>query len=498
MQKTTEKAALLPEITDTTQSVQVLEKAGQAVKAEGSKLKSKSLTGSLDMTTGNPYRLIARFALPLLLGNILQQLYNIVDSIIVGNFVSTAALAAVGTTFPIIFLINSLFMGIGMGATIIISQYFGANDKMSVKKTIDTIYITMIVASLIISVLGLFISRPLLVLINTPADTLDMATTYMQIIFIGTLATFGYNINSGILQGLGDSVSPLIYLSMATVMNIGLDLLFVLAFGWGVMGVALATIIAQFASFLFGLWHINHQNSMIRITWRHIHFDRQILYDSTRLGLPAGIQNMLFSMGMMTMQGLINRYNSTFMAGFNGASKIDAFAFLPMMTFASAITTFAGQNIGANRLDRVKQGIKATLILSAVVCLVVCIALILSARQLMHLFSQDPEVIAAGYAYLVRVIPFYILLSFLFIINGSMRGAGESIMPLVSSMASLWLARVPLAYVFAHFFGRDEMFFSIPIGWLIGLLIAVPYYRSGRWQNKSRQMLERSQNQPAS
>jgi len=214
-------------------------------------------TSSNNMTTGSPWKLILRFSLPLLVGNLLQQAYNIVDSIVVGKFVGTTALAAVGTSFPVIFLLLSLFIGLGIGSTIIISQYYGADNRESVKKTIDTTYITMFAIGVPLSIVGIFLSEPLLLLMNTPADVLPQATAYMQIIFAGTIASFGYNINSSILQGLGDSRSPLLYLLIATVTNIGLDLLFVAVFDWGVAGVAWATIIAQVVAFVFGIWHIH-------------------------------------------------------------------------------------------------------------------------------------------------------------------------------------------------------------------------------------------------
>ena len=449
----------------------------------GRKIRANSSMSN--MTEGQPWRLILRFALPLLLGNVLQQFYNIVDSMVVGNFVGKTALAAVGTAFPVIFLVNSLFMGIGMGATIIISQYYGANDQANVKKTIDTLYISMFAVAIPLTVIGLLASRPLLLLMNTPPDTLDQATTYMQIIFIGTLASFGYNVNSGILQGLGDSRSPLVFLSIATVINIILDLVFVLAFHWDVAGVAWATILAQLFSFLFGIWYINHRQEYIHISPRHMIFDWQLLRDSIRLGLPAGLQNMSFSLGTMVLQSLINGYQSDFMAGFNGANKIDSFAFMPLFTFAAAAMTYVGQNIGAGRIDRVKKGIRSTILMSGLVCLVISALILLFGGTLMRLFSQDQAVIEAGEAYLIRVAPFYILLAVLFTLNGALRGAGESVVPLLATLASLWLARVPLAYFLADRFGRDEMFFSFPLGWTVGLLIVVPYYLSGRWRSKS-------------
>jgi putative MATE family efflux protein len=437
-----------------------------------------------NMTTGTPWKLILRFSLPLLIGNLLQQAYNIVDSIVVGRFVGTTALAAVGTAFPVIFLLLSLFIGLGVGSTIIISQYYGANNRESVKKTIDTTYITMFAVGIPLSIVGILLSEPLLVLMNTPADVLPQATTYMRIIFAGTLASFGYNINSGILQGLGDSRSPLLYLLIATVFNIVLDLLFVGVFGWGVAGVAWATIIAQIIAFVFGIWHINRTQTYIHISWRNMQPNKRLLMDSIRLGLPAGLQNMSFSVGTMVLQSLINSYGSVFMAGFNGANKIDAIAFMPMMTFSSAITTYVGQNIGAGRMDRVRQGLRWTLIMSSIVCAVICPLILIFGSSLMQMFDTNPDVIQAGLSYLIRVVPFFILLSIMFIYTGALRGAGEAAIPLITAIVSLWFARVPLAYLLATT-GRDNMFFSFVLGWIVGCLIIIPYYYSGRWKKKA-------------
>lgn len=453
--------------------------------AKAEKGSSVANHGALNMTTGNPYQLMLRFSIPLLLGNLLQQLYNMVDSAVVGRFVGTEALAAVGTTFPIVFMIISLFMGVGMGASVLISQYFGAKDLDGVKRTVDTLYITMFGFSLVIAVIGLIVSRPILLLIHTPPNTIDLATTYMQITFIGTLAVFGFNVNGGILQGLGDSRSPLIYVGIATVINIILDLLFVLTFGWGVAGVAWATVIAQFFSFVYGVIHINQVNAHVKIDFRNLEFDRKILQKSLKIGLPVSLQNMSFAIGAIILQALINSFQSDFMAGFNAANKIDAFAFLPMLSFSNAVTTYVGQNVGAGRWDRVKAGIRATLQLSVGISVVVCILLLILATPLMRLFTTETAVIAAGRVYLVTVVPFYILLAITFVLNGAMRGAGSTLIPLVVTLTSLWVVRVPSAYLFVHWFGRDFLFFSYGAGWLAGLLIILPYYLRGRWKKSA-------------
>lgn len=450
------------------------------------KQKNKGSTG-IDMTTGDPKRLILSFALPLLAGNILQQLYNMVDSMVVGNFAArgTDALAAIGTAFPVIFMITSLFMGVGQGATIIISQYYGANDTRGVKRAVDTAYVFLFAVSIPVSIIGILISRPMLILMKAPPEILSMATTYMRIIFIGTLASFGYNINSGILQGLGDSKRPLLFLAISTVVNIVLDLVFVIVFHWDVAGVAWATIIAQLLSFLFGVYYINKKGDHFKISFKNLEFDREILKESIRIGVPAGAQNLLFSIASMALQGLINGYGSAFMAGFNGANKIDSFAFLPLVSFSAAVTTYVGQNVGAGRMDRVNKGVKSTLWLSTIISVAMAIIVVPLGGVFMRLFNQDPVVIDAGVQYLNRVLPFYFLLGAIFILNGALRGAGESFVPMIGSMISMWLARVPAAYILAHYFGGANLYFSYPIGWVLGIIIAAGYYLKGPWREKA-------------
>lgn len=438
-----------------------------------------------DMTVGSPYKLILAFSIPLLIGNVFQQLYNMVDSIIVGNYVSETALAAVGTGFPVIFMLSSMFRGIGMGATVMISQFFGAKDLASIKKTVSTLYTAMIIGVIPLSILGIVITKPLLNAMNVPHDgTFEMASTYMVIIFIGTICTLGFNVNAGILQGLGDSKTSLIFLIIAAVINIVLDILFTIFFGWGVFGVALATIIAQLVSWLFGVFYINKHYDFIHIKLFSFNFNKGLFKRAMKIGVPAGIQQTLFSVGIMFMQALVNSYGSSFMAGFNGANKIDTFAFMPIQSFATAVTTYVGQNVGAGKIERVKQGVKSGLILSVSAAILVSALIYPLSGILMRMFSSTPEVIDAGVSYLHQLLPFYFLLAILFMFCGVLRGAGESIVPMISSIVSLWVLRIPTAYLLAHFFGKDTIFYSYPIGWAMGIIIAYGYYRTGKWKQR--------------
>lgn len=438
------------------------------------------------MTLGDPYRLILIFSLPLLIGNIFQQLYNMVDSIVVGNYVGTKALAAVGTGFPVIFMLSSVFMGVSIGATIMISQYYGAKDIESIKKSIATIYTAMMLSSIPLTVIGIVCTEPLLRLMKVPDDgTLEMAKVYMIVIFVGIIGSIGFNLNSGILQGLGDSHSSLLFLLIATIINIVLDLVFTVLLGWGVFGVAFATIIAQFCSWIYGVYFINKHYTFIHIKIFQIYFDKDFFRKAMKLGIPSGIQQALFSIGIMAMQALVNSYGSDFMAGFNGANKIDTFAFMPIQSFSTAVTTYVGQNVGAAKLDRVKSGTKAGLTLSIGSSIVISAILYPLSGLLMRMFNQDPNVISSGVAYLHCVLPFYLLLALLFIINSVLRGAGEMTVPMIATFVSLWFARVPTAFFIATIWGKEYIYYSYAIGWLFGILISLTYYQTGKWKNKS-------------
>lgn len=450
-----------------------------------------------DMTVGNPARLILSFSIPLLLGNVLQQMYNMADSIVVGNYVGTTALAAVGTGFPIIYMMVALFMGIGGGATVIISQYYGAGDLKKVSETVDTIYTFGIVGAIPISVIGILLSGPMLRLINTPDDTLPDARLYMMIIFAGTIFALGYNLNSAIMQSLGDSKTPLLLLSITCGLNILLDLLFVIVFQWGVVGVAVATIFSQAVSWGVGILLVNRKYTYIHVNPLKFFFDRELFGKIIRLGLPAGLQQMLFSVGTLALQSLVNSYGSDFMAGFNGANKIDMFAFFPAQSFGMALTTYVGQNIGAGKMHRVKEGLRATMVMS-ILSGIGAMALVLGCgTNMMHLFSREAAVVEAGMIYLRPVMYCYLLFAVMNTFLSVLRGAGDMVFPMITSLLSLWLIRLPMAYLLAYFFGKEYIFFSYGGGWVIGMTMAIVYYFGGRWKKKAVVSRRREEDLPA-
>jgi putative MATE family efflux protein len=401
----------------------------------------------------------------------------------VGNFVGNEALAAVGSTFILNYLLVSLFSGLGLGFSIVIARFYGAKDTDRIKRTVDTSYIAALVGAVPVTIVGILAVGPLLTLMNSPAGlTRDLSASYLTILFIGTIGSFGYNLNAGILQGLGDSVSSLVFLAIATVLNIALDLVFVLVFHWGVPGVAWATIISQFVSFFLGTVFIVRKLKLSTLRPSELRFDAAILGEAARIGLPNGIQNTLFSLGTMAIQRLINGYGPIFMAGYSIEGKIDSFAFMPIASFATAITTYTGQNIGAGRLDRVRAGFRSVQLMSGAVCVVISVGVLLGARSLLGLFTSDAAVVEVGCGVLYRLMPCYLLLSVLFITNSMLRGAGESFWPFFASFSSFMLTRLPAAYLLDWLFGKEEIGWCYGIGWVFGLAVALGYYATGRWK----------------
>ena len=438
-----------------------------------------------DMTQGSPAKHIFLFSLPLLLGNVLQQLYNMVDSWTVGNFTGDTALAAVGIAFPVVFLFVSLFIGLGIGSTVVIAQFYGAGETERVRAAIDTAYAAFLIIAIPISLAAFFLTDPILHLLQVEAAAFPEARLYLQIVSLGLVGSIGYNTNAGILQGLGNSKTPLMFLSIAMGINIVLDLLFVAVFRWGVAGVAFATIIAQWFSWIFGIFYINRMYSEFHLHLRGLRIDRNLLRQIVRIGLPAGIQNGLIAAAIMALMARVNLYGTDFTAGFNVGNKVDCFAFLPVQSLSNALTTYTGQNIGAGNQHRVKEGLKASVIMSVVCCLVVGMLLYPTSAFMMRMFSQNPEVIDAGVAYLHGVLPFYFLLALSFMFNSVLRGAGDMLVPMISSFISLWLARLPAAYLLAYLFEKESIYYSYAIGWALGVIISGLYYATGKWKNKS-------------
>lgn len=437
-----------------------------------------------NLTEGHSGRLIFQFAMPMLIGNVFQQMYNIVDSIVVGRYVGKQALAAVGASFPLIFMLISFVIGISMGATIMIAQYFGAKDMKNVKRTMDTMYVFLFFAALIVTILGITLSKPIFRLINLPDDVMPQAITYFNIYITGFIFFFGFNGISAVLRGLGDSKTPLYFLVFSTVANLLLAVLFVGVFKWGVAGSAWATVIAQAGAFIAGILYLNRTHEVVRLTSFRLEFDRKIFRASLRIGLPQGFQQTFVSIGMLAVVRFVNEFGTNAIAAYSVAGRIDSLAGMPAMNFAAALTTFVGQNLGANKPDRVKQGLRSTLFLSSALALVTTVIVIIFRRSLMRLFTNDAAVIEMGSEYLVIVASFYLLFSTMFVVGGVMRGAGATLIPMFITLLSLWLIRIPFTWLLSHKMGVTGIWWAIPIAWFTGLALSYIYYLKGKWRQK--------------
>ena len=440
--------------------------------------------GLRNMTVGSPAGHIFAFALPLLAGSFLQQLYNMVDSWVVGKFVGDSALAAVGVGFPVIFMFTSLFMGLSNGGTVVIAQFYGAGHMDRVRDAVDTIYTAFVCAAIPVTALALLAVEPILWLLRVDQSAYHDAWVYLMVVCAGLVGTIGYNLNAGILGGLGNSRSTLLFLATAAVMNIFLDLALVLWAGLGVLGVALGTIVSQAFSWLFGLFYINRRYPQITIRPFSRRFDRQLFGQIMGIGLPAGIQMSLVAVGSMVIMSKVNSYGEAYTAGYNVGYKVDQMAFLPVQSLSNALTAFVGQNMGASRLDRARKGVRVGVASAVGWSLLTAAVLIPWGPSLIAAFSETPAVIAAGTAYLRGIMPFYVLFAVFFTLNNAMRGAGESVFPMVNTVLSLILLRVPAVYLIANRFGPEYMYYGFGVGWAVGFAATVIYYLSGRWKRR--------------
>ena len=439
-------------------------------------------SGLRDMTAGSPAGHILHFALPLLAGSLLQQLYNMVDSWVVGRYVGDGALAAVGVGFPVLTMFSSLFIGLSSGGTVVIAQFFGAGKMDRVRDAVDTIYAAFLLSIVPLTALALLAVGPILRLLQVEEAAYGEAYLYLMVVCAGLIGSIGYNLNSGILGGLGNSRSTLLFLASASVLNIVLDLLLVLAFGLGVLGVALGTIIAQAFSWLFGVFYINRRYPEISLRPIPRKFDRALFRQIMGIGLPAGVQMSLVALGAMVVMGRINAYGKEFTAGYNVGFRLDQLAFLPIQSLSSAVISFVGQNIGARNPDRARRGIRVTVTLSAVWAVLMTAVLMPFREPLVAFFSPTPAVIHAGAVYLQCIMPFYFMFAVMFCLNNAMRGAGDSVFPMVDVILSLILVRVPAVYWLADHYGPDYMYYGMAVGWTVGLALSVGWYLSGRWK----------------
>lgn len=434
------------------------------------------------MTEGPIWKRIIAFAIPLFLGNLFQQLYNTADSLIVGNFLGSDALAAVSSSGSLIFLLVGFFNGIAVGAGVVIARYFGAHDSENVQKSIHTTIAFGILSGILLTVIGLWLAPQILVWMGTPEDILVNSTIYFRIYFCGSLAFVLYNIFVGILQAVGDSRHPLIYLIISSIVNIVLDLLFVGVFHLGVGSAALATIISQFTSAVLCLIHLQKAPAEYRVSIRKIRIHFPLLKQIISNGLPAGFQNSIIAFANVIVQSNINSFGKMAVAGCGAYSKIEGFGFLPITCFALALTTFISQNLGAKEYDRAKKGAKFGILCSICMAELVGIFIFVFSPALIAAFNNDPQVIAYGTTQARTVTLFYFLLAFSHCLAGILRGAGKSTIPMFVMMICWCIIRVTYITIIVRFVPViNVIFWAYPLTWALSSICFLIYYKKADW-----------------
>jgi putative MATE family efflux protein len=437
------------------------------------------------MTEGNILKKIFFFSVPLILGNLFQQLYNTVDSIIVGNYVGKGALAAVGSSTSTINLLIAFSQGAAVGAGVVIAQYLGAKEKQKVEEAVHTAMGIAIALGMILTVLGIALSGTILRLMDTPGDVIEQSNLYLKIYFAGVVFNVIYNMGAGILNAAGNSKRSLIYLCYASVINIVLDLLLIRVFKMGVEGAAIATDISQIASSVFVVAYLMRTREDYKIQLKKLKIHKNMAYGIIKVGLPTGIQNMVISFSNVLVQSSVNGYGSSAVAGFGAYTKVDGFNILPVMSFSMAVTTFTGQNIGAGKIDRVKKGMWITMAMGVVYTITTGCLLLIFSEPIMRLFTQDKEVIEYGRQAMYYFCPFYFMLSIMHALAGTIRGTGKSIPPMIILLTSLCVFRVIwIILVLPHFSAIDGIFVLYPVSWAVGLVLMILYAWKGKWLPK--------------
>lgn len=437
-----------------------------------------------DLTHGSVWKVIVRFALPLLIGNLLQQLYNVTDSIIVGQFLGKEALAAVSASFFIYYFIISLVIGVGSGTSVVVSQFFGAKQYDKVQRAFSSFFIFMLVAGIVLSIAGIIFAEPIFRLTNTPEEVILDAVAYFRIYIGGTFLFVTFNSIISILRGVGESVRPMIFIFITTILNIVLDLLFIVGFHWGIEGAARATVIAQGIGMCIALGYVNNTHPLLSIKKQDLLFDMKLFKEGLKIGLPTSVQQCAIALGLIALLGIVNSFGTDTLTAYGAAGKIDTIITQAVLTLSGALAAFCGQNIGAGRFDRVRKGLRFTMLVNVIFSLITFTAIYFFGEEMMRAFTNDPAVIAIGKEYLLIIGGFFIVHGALNIYNGALRGAGDTIFTMATSLLCLWLIRIPLAYQLSAWYGRQGIWWAIGISIAIGLVITYIYYKMDIWKKR--------------
>jgi len=445
------------------------------------------------MTRGRPWKRIMEFALPMLIGNIAQQLYNTADTVIVGIYVGDNALSAVGSAMPILNLLLALFVGIATGAGIVVSQSFGAKDRKTLSNCIGNCITLSAIASVVIMVIGPLITMPMLKLLGTPESIIGWCAEYLNIYFLGIVGFFFYNMLSGVLRGLGDSVSALLYLIVAALLNVVLDITFIAVFKMpGVAGVALATIIAQAISAVLCYLKLKSMGDIFDLNRKTIKLDPSMAMRILRIGVPSGVTQAIMATAGMIVLNLTNAMGEMVIACSVIIMRVDGFAMMPNMTFGQTMSVYTGQNVGAAKYDRVHQGVKQGSIIALSFAAAITAILLIFGRFLFDIFTDTPELVDLATSMMRIMAVGYLGVAVTQVLGGVMRGAGDTVTPMWISIISTIIIRVPVAYILAYF-TRSEiyphgapiaLFGSLMISWTLGMILSVIVFARGKWKEK--------------
>lgn len=434
------------------------------------------------MTEGSISKQILKFAVPIFCGNLFQQLYNVVDSLVVGNFVGADSLAAIASTGSLIFLLVGLFTGIFSGAGVVISRYFGAGDVKKIQDSIHTSVAFGLISGVVMTLLGTWLAPQILKLMGTPPEVFDQAVLFVRIYFSGIITVVMYNTANGIFQAMGNSKSPLYYLIISSIINVILDLLFVVVFKMGIAGAAIATVIAQGTSVCLAFYNLTHTNDIHRVTLKKIKIHKDLLREILSLGIPSGVQNSVIAFANIVVQSSINAFGATAVAGCGSYSKIEGFVFIPVTSFAMSMTTFIGQNIGAKKYQRAKKGTYFGIATSMILAESIGIIFFIFAPVLIAMFTNDPDVVAYGVRQARTIAPFYFLLAFSHCLAGILRGAGKSKVPMVVMLLCWCVIRVTYITIATTIIPEIQViFWAYPLTWTLSSIIFLIYYLKSKW-----------------
>ncbi|MDR0743889.1 MAG: MATE family efflux transporter [Tannerella sp.] len=437
-----------------------------------------------DLTYGKVWKVILAFVFPLLLGNLLQQTYHVVDSIIVGRFIGKEALAAVSASFFIYYFIISLVIGIGSGITVIVSQCYGGRQYEKVQAAFSSFFIFTFIAGVFLAIIGILFSETFFFLMKTPEDVIPEAVRYFRVYMCGTPFFVIFNSFLSVMRGMGDSKRPMALVLFTAVLNIIFDLLFIVIFEWDIEGVAFATVLAQGTGVLMAVVYVHKRHPLLSMKRKDMKFDRRLFFHGMKIGIPTSVQQCSLSLGLLALLSIVNLSGTDTLTAYGVAGKIDSLITQVILTLSSAMSAFCGQHIGAGNVLRIRQGVRFAMFINILFSVGVYIIICIFGREIMAAFTTDEVVISTGYDYLLIVGAVFILHGAMNVMNGAMRGAGDTLFAMITGIVLFWIIRVPLAYVLSEYMGYKGIWLAISISLTAGFVATYIYYKSERWKHR--------------